>query len=149
MWQDAAAEIIHLNVANQEQKARQRPRDTQSMLATHGPTRAAQATSQTVESGVQNVRILSSRALVKEQATAPIPRAAVTTPAAAAAMAVGSTFGRRAALPAPQPWPVMLEARHHSTPNIMCHKSLYIVPRTGVADTCQTHYGQTGPTLHA
>jgi hypothetical protein len=24
-----------------------------------------------------------------------------------------------------------------------------IVPRTGVADTCQTHYGQTGPTLHA
>jgi hypothetical protein len=25
----------------------------------------------------------------------------------------------------------------------------YIVPRTGVADTCQTHYGQTGPTLHA
>jgi hypothetical protein len=26
---------------------------------------------------------------------------------------------------------------------------LYIVPRTGVADTCQTHYGQTGPTLHA
>jgi hypothetical protein len=28
-------------------------------------------------------------------------------------------------------------------------RSLYIVPRTGVADTCQTHYGQTGPTLHA
>ena len=27
--------------------------------------------------------------------------------------------------------------------------NLYIVPRTGVADTCQTHYGQTGPTLHA
>jgi hypothetical protein len=26
---------------------------------------------------------------------------------------------------------------------------VYIVPRTGVADTCQTHYGQTGPTLHA
>ncbi len=24
-----------------------------------------------------------------------------------------------------------------------------IVPRTGVADTCQTNYGQTGPTLHA
>jgi hypothetical protein len=23
-------------------------------------------------------------------------------------------------------------------------RSLYIVPRTGVADTCQTHYGQTG-----
>ena len=31
-------------------------------------------------------------------------------------------------------------------PRMYC---LYIVPRTGVADTCQTHYGQTGPTLHA
>ena len=27
--------------------------------------------------------------------------------------------------------------------------NVYIFPRTGVADTCQTHYGQTGPTLHA